>query len=115
MNGQPDIIELARARRIGWEDASRGLSANDAPFEFADGPLLDAWLAGFLEYMTDARELLGSPTTPSRAPALIAVTVLSVLGAAVSITLAVPSAACAFGLLYGGYLGFHLGLCVRSL
>jgi len=50
-----------------------------------------------------------------RVLAILGVTALSVFGAALSISVSVPSAACAFGLLYGGYLGFHLGLCVRSL
>lgn len=115
MSSLPQLTELARARRAGWDDAAGGLSVDDYPFEFADGALYDAWCDGYRAYTADARLVSRHPRPTMRVLAILAVTALSVFGAALSISLSVPSAACAFGLLYGGYLGFHVGLCVRSL
>lgn len=115
MSTPPSLAELARARRAGWDDASRGLPVEDYPFEFADGPLFDAWLDGYRSWALDERQTKAAPSQTSRVLAILGVSALSVFGAAISITWSVPTAACAFGVLYGGYLGFHLGLCVKRL
>lgn len=43
----PTPEELERAREDGRRDAAKGLTRFDYPWDYADGPLRDAWADGW--------------------------------------------------------------------
>lgn len=46
----PTTEEIERAREAGRRDAAAHMSRFDYPFEYADGPLRDAWTDGWERY-----------------------------------------------------------------